>query len=177
MGLGAWLTYAYMPPRETLCVVSSQSNFKVLTARVVLAHLHATFSPCTYGLHRGTAAVTAVLIGYDDVEVAAGTTTQRRRSWTTTSPTPTRDYVGSLPQLFFRCSARLVVTTIYDPFIFKFPGCNGRCSASAAYPSPYSGIRAVLHSFFGLDLLLHNFDWINWGWKEVEVDCVMWLNG
>jgi hypothetical protein len=30
----------------------------------------------------------------------------------------------------------------------KFPGYNGRCSASVAYPFPYSGIRAILHSFW-----------------------------
>jgi hypothetical protein len=65
---------------------------------------------------------------------------------------------------------------IYDPFTCKFLGCNGRRSVSAAYLLPYNGIRAVLCSF-GLDLLLHDFDWINQGLKEVEVDCVKWLNG
>jgi hypothetical protein len=40
-----------------------------------------------------------------------------------------------------------VVTTIYDLFTCKFPGCNGRCRASVAYSFPYSGIRAILHSF------------------------------
>jgi hypothetical protein len=71
----------------------------------------------------------------------------RRRLWSTTSSTPTCDYVGSLLQLFFHCSVCLVVTMIYDPFTYKFLGCNGRCSASVAHPSPYSGIRVVLHSF------------------------------
>jgi hypothetical protein len=65
----------------------------------------------------------------------------------TISSTPTRDYVGSLLQHFFRCSACLVVMMIYDPFTCKFSGCNGRCSASVAYPSPYSGIRTILRSF------------------------------
>jgi hypothetical protein len=32
------------------------------------------------------------------------------------------------------------------PFTCTFPGCNGRCSASVAYPLLYSGIRAVLCS-------------------------------
>jgi hypothetical protein len=68
----------------------------------------------------------------------------------TISSTPTRDYVGSLLQLFFRCSPCLVVTTIYDPFTCKFPGCNGRCSASIAYPSPYmyhlQNTAAFLHA-------------------------------
>jgi hypothetical protein len=88
-----------------------------------------------------------VLIGYDDVEVAAGTTTRMRRSRMTTYSTPTCDYVRSLLQLFFHYLARLVVTMIYDPFTCKFPGCNSRCSASIAYLFPYSGIRADLHSF------------------------------
>jgi hypothetical protein len=39
-------------------------------------------------------------------------------------------------------------------------GCNGRCSASIAYPFPYSGMSCIV---FGLDLLLHGFDWINRG--------------
>jgi hypothetical protein len=51
-------------------------------------------------------------------------------------------------QLFFHYSACLVVTTIYDPFTCKFPRCNGRCSASVAYPFPYNGIRDVLRSFW-----------------------------
>jgi hypothetical protein len=48
----------------------------------------------------------------------------------------------------FRCAARLVVMMIYDLFICKFSRCNNRCSASVAYPSPYSDIRAILCSFF-----------------------------
>jgi hypothetical protein len=61
-----------------------------------------------------------------------------RQSWSTTFSTLTRDYVGSLLQLFFPCSARPVVTTIYNPFTYKFPDYNGRCSASIIYPLPYS---------------------------------------
>jgi hypothetical protein len=65
-------------------------------------------------------------------------TTSRRRSWSTTSSTPMHYYIGSPLQLFFRCSARLVLTMIYDPFTCKFPGCNGRYSASVAYLLPYN---------------------------------------
>jgi hypothetical protein len=41
-----------------------------------LAHLGMAFHPCTCGLRRGVVA----LIDYDDVEIAAGMTTRRRRS-------------------------------------------------------------------------------------------------
>jgi hypothetical protein len=44
----------------------------------VLAYLCVTFNPCTCGLRRGAATVAAVLIGYDDVDVATGTTTRRK---------------------------------------------------------------------------------------------------
>jgi hypothetical protein len=112
---------------------------------VVLAHPRVVFHPYICGLRRGATVVAAAPIDYNDVEVAAGTTTQRRRSWMTTSSTPTRDYVGSLLQLFFRYSVHLVVMTIYDPFTYKFSGCNGRCNASVAYLSPYT---SILHSPF-----------------------------
>jgi hypothetical protein len=55
-----------MPPRETLATTSSRSNSKALAVYVVLAHQCAAFHPCTYGLRRGTAAVVATLIGYDE---------------------------------------------------------------------------------------------------------------
>jgi hypothetical protein len=71
-------THTYMPPRETLAATSSCLNFKALAACVVLAHPHTTFHLCTCGLHRGATAVVAALIGYDDVKVAAETTTRRR---------------------------------------------------------------------------------------------------
>jgi hypothetical protein len=58
-------------PCETLAATSSRSNFKALAARAVF-HLH------TCGLCRDAAVVVAALIGYNDVEVAAGTTTWRR---------------------------------------------------------------------------------------------------
>jgi hypothetical protein len=79
-GWGRGATDAYMPPRETLAVASSQSNSKALAAHVVLAHPHVTFYPCTCRLRRGAATVVTVLIGYDDVNVAIETTTRRRRS-------------------------------------------------------------------------------------------------
>jgi hypothetical protein len=47
---------------------------------VVLAHPHVVFHPCMCGLRRGIVAVATALIGYDDVELAAGTTMRRRRS-------------------------------------------------------------------------------------------------
>jgi hypothetical protein len=67
-----------MPPRETLAITSSQPNFEALATRVVLAHQCAAFYPCTCGHRRGAGVVATALIDYDDVEVAAGTTTRRR---------------------------------------------------------------------------------------------------
>jgi hypothetical protein len=67
-------------PRETLATASSRLNSEALDMRVVLAHPRAMFHPYTCGLCSGTAAVAATLIGYDDVEVATGMTTRRRRS-------------------------------------------------------------------------------------------------
>jgi hypothetical protein len=69
-----------MPPRETLAVASSRTNSKALVARIVLAHPRIVFHPYTCGLRRGTDAVAAALIGYNDIKVAAKTTTKRRRS-------------------------------------------------------------------------------------------------
>jgi hypothetical protein len=66
-----------MPPCETLAVASSRPNSKALAVRVVLAHPHVAFYPCTCGLCGGVVAVVAALINYDDVEVAAETTTRR----------------------------------------------------------------------------------------------------
>jgi hypothetical protein len=66
----------YTPPRETLVVAASRLNSEALATRVVLAHPRVTFHPCMCGLCGGA----AVLIGYDHVEVAARTTTRRRRS-------------------------------------------------------------------------------------------------
>jgi hypothetical protein len=67
-----------MPPRETLAATSSRSNSEALATRMVLADSHAAFHPYMCGLRRGAAAVAAALIGYDDVKVAAKTTTRRR---------------------------------------------------------------------------------------------------
>jgi hypothetical protein len=66
-----------MPLRETLVIVVSRSNFEALVARMVLAHPRATFYPCTCGL-RGDA--DAVATARNHVEVAADTSTRRRRS-------------------------------------------------------------------------------------------------
>jgi hypothetical protein len=137
-----------MPPRETLTTAASRPISEALAARVVLAHPCTAFHPCTCGLYGGVAAVAAVLIGYDDRWGCCWKSVRKRRSWLTTSSTPTRDYIGSLLQLFFRCSACLEVTTIYDLLTCKFPVCNDRCSASVAYPLPFNGIKAVLRSFW-----------------------------
>jgi hypothetical protein len=69
-------TDSYTPPRETLAIASSQPNSKALAAGVVLAHPRVAFDPYTCELRIGT----AVLISYDDIKVAAETTTRRRRS-------------------------------------------------------------------------------------------------
>jgi hypothetical protein len=132
-GVGLWAhTLAYTPPCETLAAISSRPNSEALATREVLAHPWAVLHPCTCGLCRGAAA----LIGYDDVEVAVRTTMRRRRSWSTTSSTLTRDYVGSLLQLFFRCSACLVVT-IHDLLLTSILRWHGKNSASVAYPCPF----------------------------------------
>jgi hypothetical protein len=69
-----------MPTHETLVVASSWSNSEALATHVVLAHPHATLHPCTWGLRRGIAVVATTLMDYDEVEVAIGMTTRRRRS-------------------------------------------------------------------------------------------------
>jgi hypothetical protein len=77
---GVRAIYTYTPPHETLATASSRPNSEALAARAVLAHSYAVFHPCTCRLREVVAAVTAALIGYDDVKVAAGTITRRRRS-------------------------------------------------------------------------------------------------
>jgi hypothetical protein len=67
-----------MPPSETLAATSYQSNFEALATCMVLAHPCIAFYPYTCGLRRGAAAVAVMLIGYDDVKIAAETTTRRR---------------------------------------------------------------------------------------------------
>jgi hypothetical protein len=135
----------YTPPRETLATTSSRPNSEALATHVVLAHPHVVFYPYTCGLHRIAATVAFALIGYNDVKVADEMTTRRRRSWSTTSSIPTCDYIGSLLQLFFCCSVRLVVM-IHDLLLTSILGWHSRSSASIAYPYPNSGIRAVLRS-------------------------------
>jgi hypothetical protein len=140
-GLGAWLTDVCTPPRETLAAASCRSNSEAQATRVVLAHPRAAFHPCMCGLRRGVAAIVAALIECDDVEFAAGTTT-RSRSWSTTFSTSTRDCVGSLLQLFFRCSACLVVM-IHDLLLTSILGWHCRSSVSVAYPFPYTLVLRV----------------------------------
>jgi hypothetical protein len=137
---------------------------------MVLAHPRMIFHSCMCGFHGGVAAVTAALIGYDHMEVAAEMSTTRRRSWSTTSSIPTCNYVGSLLQIFFHCPVRLVVM-VHDSFTCKFFGCNSRCSDSVAYLLPYSGMRAVLRSFC-LDQSLWWYvivfrDW-SWLWHVIK---------
>jgi hypothetical protein len=121
-----------MVPHETLAATSSQPKSEALPARMVLAHPRTMFHPCTCGLRTCVVAVPAALIGYDDIMVATETTTRRRWVWSTTSTTPTHDYVGSLLQLFFCCSAHLVVM-IHDLLLASILRWHGRCSASVAY--------------------------------------------
>jgi hypothetical protein len=64
----------YTPPREILVATSSWPNSEALAMCVVLAHPRVVFHPCTCGLRRGV----VTLIGYDNVEVAVGTTMRRR---------------------------------------------------------------------------------------------------
>jgi hypothetical protein len=155
---------------------------------MVLAHPWTVFHPCTCRLRRGTAAVATALIGYDDVEVAAGTTMRSRQSWTTTSSTPMRDYVGSLLQLYICYSVRLVVT-IHDLLLASILVWHNRCSASVAYPLPYSGIRAVLRSSWSGScamVICDGYYWLEWiatcDWKISSYSfsvmcatCLYWL--
>jgi hypothetical protein len=67
-----------MPPRETLVATSPRPNFKALAMRVVLAHSHVTFHPYTCGLRRCAVTIAAALISYDEIKVAAETTTMKR---------------------------------------------------------------------------------------------------
>jgi hypothetical protein len=79
-----WSRGAYAPTRhhvETLAATSSsRRNLRTLATCEVLAHPRAAFHPCTCGLCGCAAMVAAVLISYDDVEIAAGTTMRRRQS-------------------------------------------------------------------------------------------------
>jgi hypothetical protein len=126
---------------KTLAAAFSQLNSKTLVAHEMLAYPCVTFYPCTCEL-RGDV---VVLIYCDDMEVAAGTTMRRRRSWSITSSTPMRDYVGSPLQLLFCCPARLVVT-IHDLLLVSILRWHGISSASVAYLYHYSGIIVVLCS-------------------------------
>jgi hypothetical protein len=86
----------YTPPRETLATATSPLNSEALAARMVLAHPHVAFHPYTCGLRGGAVAIATALIDYflyTDARL--------------------------LLQLFFCCSAHLVVT-IHDPFSCKF---------------------------------------------------------
>jgi hypothetical protein len=135
----------YTPPRETLATTSSRPNSEALDACMVLAHPHVVFHPCTCWLRRGVATIATALITYDDVKVAVGMTTKRRWLWSTTFSTSMRDYVGSLFQLFFHCSTRLVVTFHYL-LLISILGWHGRSSSSIACPLSFSGIKAKLCS-------------------------------
>jgi hypothetical protein len=52
---------------KTLAATSSRPNSETLAVRMVLAHPHVAFDPCTCELHKGDAVVAAALNGYDDV--------------------------------------------------------------------------------------------------------------
>jgi hypothetical protein len=113
------------------------------------------FHPYTCGLRGGAIAVAATLIGYNNRGGCCWEIPESKTIVIDYSSTPTCDYIGSLLQFFFRYSAHLVIMTIYDPFTCKFPGWNGRYSASVAYPFPYIGIRAVLQSFWSGSFVAH----------------------
>jgi hypothetical protein len=70
---------SYMSPHETLAAAASRPNSEALVARVVLAHPRMVFHPCTCALRGGAVAIVVALIVYDYVEVAAETSTRRRR--------------------------------------------------------------------------------------------------
>jgi hypothetical protein len=63
---------------KNLVATSSRPNSEALLVRAVLAHIRATFHPCTCELCGGADVIAAALIGYDDVMVATGTTMRRR---------------------------------------------------------------------------------------------------
>jgi hypothetical protein len=113
-------------------------------------------------------------------KVVAGMMMWKRRTWSTTSSKLMCDYVGPLLWLFFHCFACLVVT-IHDLLLVSFLVWHDRSSASIAYPYPYNGIRAVLHSlrsrsctymWYVMDLFLHGLIRS----IGVEVNHIMWLN-
>jgi hypothetical protein len=110
-------------------------------------------------------AVAAALISYDDLGGCCCKPTSRRRSWLTTSSTLTRDYVGSLLQLFFCYSACLVVTTINSLFTCKFPVCDGRYSTSITYPLPCRNSTWV----FWLSILSNNAAIAHGGWSQLSI--------
>jgi hypothetical protein len=62
----------------TLAATSSQLDLETLAACEVLANPHAVFHSYTCRLRGGVVMVSAAMIGYDDMEVVAGTTTRRR---------------------------------------------------------------------------------------------------
>jgi hypothetical protein len=62
----------------TLAATSSRLDLETLAACEVLANPCAVFHSCTCRLRGGVVMVAASMIGYDDVEVVAGTTTRRR---------------------------------------------------------------------------------------------------
>jgi hypothetical protein len=100
---------------------SSRPKPRALPTRKVLANPREVFHPCTCALRGGTAMIANALISYDDMEVAGGMTTRRRWSWSTTSSTPTCDYVGPLLQLFFCCLTCLAVM-IHDLLLASILG-------------------------------------------------------
>jgi hypothetical protein len=128
---------------KTLATASySRPNSKALHVRMVLAYPHVAFHPYMCGLYGGAAVIAVALIGYDDVEVATRMTTGRRWSWSTAFSTPTRDYVGSLLQLFFRCSVHQVVM-VHDLLLTSILVWHGRSSATVAYPYPNSDLMTL----------------------------------
>jgi hypothetical protein len=117
----------YTAPRETLAAAAFLPIFKALVAHVVLAHPCVAFHPCTCGLCGGAVAVTAVLIDYF-------LNTDAWLCWIATL---------TLLLLLNVSSGNGDLWPLYLQVSY-----NGRCNASVAYPLPYSGIRAILRSFW-----------------------------
>jgi hypothetical protein len=161
-GLGAYIRLHATTWKTIAATSSSRPNHEALAASEVLAHPCVTFHLCTCGLRWGAAMIPAVLISYDDMEVATGMTMRRRRSWSTTSSTLKRDYVGRLLQLFFRCSAHLVVT-IYDLLLISILGWHDRSSASVAYPYSYKWCIKDADNLVKIHLCLLPASFRSWG--------------
>jgi hypothetical protein len=104
--------------------------------------------------------------------VIATVMTTRRQLRMTTSSTPTHDYIGSLLQLFFLFSARLVVT-IHDILLTSILGWHDKSSASVAYSFSYDCIRAVLCSSWSRSCTMVICDGSSWTERLVRTPSLL----